>query len=146
MQVILLQDVKGVGNADQIKDVSEGYARNFLFPKHLAIQVSNKVLHELAAKKIRLAKEEESVLHEQQDLAEKIDTIGLYLKEKASEAGVLYAAVGPQRISQELYKKGIKINKNQIENKMIKEAGEHRFKVKLPHGLEAELSVVVETL
>lgn len=146
MQVILLQDVTGVGKADEVKNVSEGYARNFLFPKHLAVSAGNKEVHELEAKKKRLAKESEESLHEQQTLAEKLDGYDLHLKEKASDTGVLYAAVGPQKIAQALSKKGIKIFKNQIENKMIKEAGEYKFKIKLSHGLEAELSVVVETL
>ena len=146
MQVVLLQDVKGIGKTDEIKDVSEGYARNFLFPKHLAVVAKDKALKELADKKHKQTKEAEMDLKEQQDLAAKLDGLDFAIKEKASEAGVLYAAVGAVKILQELNKRGIKVEKNQIENKIIKKAGDYTIKIKLRHGLEAEISVRVETL
>ncbi|OGH88943.1 MAG: 50S ribosomal protein L9 [Candidatus Magasanikbacteria bacterium RIFOXYD2_FULL_36_9] len=146
MQVVLLQDVKGVGKADEIKDVSEGYARNFLFPKHLAVQALDKNIKELGERKRKESKESERELQELQGLAGRLDELEIVVKEKASETGLLYASVGPQRLAQDLQKRGFKVTKNQIQNLNIKKAGEYRVKVKLNHGLEAQITVRVETL
>ena len=146
MKVVLLQDVAGIGRADDIKEVSEGYARNFLFPKHMAVVAKDKALKELSDKKVKQAKDAEMDLKEQQDLAGRLDGFDITIKEKASEAGVLYAAVGATKILQELNKRGVKIEKSQVENKIIKKAGDYTVKIKLRHGLEAEISVRVETL
>ncbi len=146
MKVVLLQEVKGLGKADEIKEVSEGYARNFLFPKHWAVIAKDKALKELSDKKVKQSKDAEADLKMQQDLAAKLDGVEIHIKEKASEAGVLYAAVGQAKLMQELNKRGLKIERTQLENKTIKKAGEYPVKVKLRHGLEAEITVRVETL
>ncbi|MCX6780340.1 MAG: 50S ribosomal protein L9 [Candidatus Magasanikbacteria bacterium] len=146
MKVVLLQEVKGVGKADEIKEVSEGYARNFLFPRHWAVIAKDKALKELSDKKIKQSKDAEADLKMQQDLAAKLDGVEITIKEKASEAGVLYAAVGQAKIMQELGRRGIKLERNQLSNTTIKKAGEYPIKVKLRHGLEAEITVRVETL
>lgn len=146
MKVVLLQDVKGVGKADEIKEVSEGYARNFLFPKHLAVQALDKNIKELSERKRKESKESERELQELQGLASRLDGLEILIKEKASETGILYAGVAPQRLAQELQKRGFKIEKNQIQNLNIKKAGEYTVKVKLNHGLESQISVRVETL
>ncbi len=146
MQVVLMQDVKGVGKTDEIKEVSEGYARNFLFPKHLAVQALEKNIKEVSERKRKESRESERELQELQGLAGRLDDLELLIKEKASETGVLYASVGPQRLSQELNKRGFKIDKNQIQNLNIKKAGEYSVGVKLSHGLEGQITVRVETL
>lgn len=146
MQVVLLQDVKGVGKGDEIKEVSEGYARNFLFPKHLAVQALDKNIKELGERKRKESKESERELQELQGLAGRLDELEIVVKEKASDTGILYASVGPQRLAQDLQKRGFKVTKNQIQNLNIKKAGEYRVKVKLNHGLEAQITVRVETL
>lgn len=146
MQVVLLQDVKGVGKADEIKEVSEGYARNFLFPKHFAVQALDKNIKELSERKRKESKESERELQELQGLAGRLDELEIVVKEKASDTGILYASVGPQRLAQDLQKRGFKVTKNQIQNLNIKKAGEYRVKVKLNHGLEAQITVRVETL
>jgi len=146
MKVVLLQDVKGVGKADEIKEVSEGYARNFLFPKHLAVQALDKNIKELIERKRKESKESERELQELQGLASRLDGVELLIKEKASETGILYASIAPQRLAQELNKKGFKLEKNQIQNLNIKKAGEYTVKIKLNHGLESQILVRVETL
>ncbi len=146
MKVVLLQNISGMGKVDEIKEVNEGYAHNFLFPKHLAVQASEKNIRELNERKRKEAKNSEYELRGLQELAEHLNNIEIVFKEKASETGVLYAAVGQQRVVDELSKRGIKLNKNQVENLMIKKAGECSVKIKLNHGLEAELSLRVEIL
>jgi large subunit ribosomal protein L9 len=144
MKVALLQNVAGLGKADEIKNVSDGYARNFLFPKHLAVQVNDHVLNEIKVRKNKADKEVELDLKEQQNLASRLDGIELVIKEKASATGVLYASVNPQKISTELAKLKFNIDKSQIENKQVKEAGSYEYKIKLRHGLEPRINVVVE--
>ena len=89
MKVVLLQKVTGLGNVDEIKEVAEGYARNFLFPRHLAVQASPRMLQEIENRHQREAKQAERDLHEQQQLAARIDGVEVELKEKASEGGSL---------------------------------------------------------
>ena len=84
-------------------------------------------------------------LKNQQALANKIESTVLSIQGKMSEGNTLYAAIGPQVIISELARKGIRLDKNQIDVKQIKEAGEYKAKVKLRHGLEALLSITVFT-
>jgi len=143
MQVILIQNVPGTGKIDDIKEVSDGYARNFLFARNLALPVTPKVLADLKARQSRKIKDREMELREYQSLADKLEGWELFLKEKVSKGDALYAAVGPQKIIESLAKAGFKINKDQILLKPIKETGEYKAKIKFPHGLEAKITIVV---
>lgn len=143
MKVILLQKVLGLGNADEIKEVKDGYAVNFLFPRHLAVQASPGALSELSAQKNKKVREEERDLREQQNLATKLDGIELKFIEKANEKGLLYSAVGGQKISEALAKIGYAVDKKQIEVPVIKSVGEYAGKIKFRHGLEAGIGITV---
>lgn len=146
MQVILIQNVPGIGKIDDIKEASEGYARNFLFARNLAIPVTPKVLADLKIRKNKKAKDYEAELRGEQSIADKLDGWELILKEKVSTGGLLYAAVGSQKVSTELARAGFKISKDQIILKPIKEIGEYKAKIKFPHGLEAEINVIVSKI
>jgi len=143
MRVILIQNVAGVGKIDEAKDVSEGYARNFLFARNLAMPVTKQALADLQTRQNKKTKDYEAELRAEQSLADKLDGWELVLKEKVSQGGALYAAVGPQKVSEALARSGFKINKDQIMLKPIKEAGEYKAKIKFKHGLEADVDVVV---
>jgi len=123
--------------------VADGYARNFLFPKHLAVQASKPAVDELAAKEKKKAKEEASDLSQQQNYAARLDGLEIEIKGKVNDKGLLYAAVGPQIVSAALKKLGFDLDKHQIIMKPIKEAGDFPVKVKFRHGLEAEVKVMV---
>jgi len=143
MKVILLHKVPGVGDIDDVTEVAEGYARNYLFPNNLAVQASNQAVHQKEEQAKKKAKVAERDLQEQQDLAAKLDGLELDLKEKANEIGLLYAAVGPQKISDILNKMGFKVERKQVVTPQIKSVGEHKVTVKLRHGLESEVSITV---
>lgn len=144
MKVVLLDKVAGLGEADDIKEVAEGYAVNFLFPRHLAVLASPAALEKIEKQKQKKKRDEEKDLREQQSLAGKLEGLALVIREKANEEGSLYAAIGPQKISDELAKLGFQIAKDKIIIKQpIKEAGEYEVLVKLRHRLEAKVSVVV---
>lgn len=143
MQVILIQNIAGIGKIDDIKEVSDGYARNFLFAKNLAVPVTKQALAELKIRKNKKAKDYEIELRAEQSVADKLEGYEVMLKERIGSGGTLYAAVGPQKVSEALARAGFRINKNQIILKPIKEAGEYKAKIKFQHGLEAETSVIV---
>lgn len=144
MKVILLQNVPNLGKAEDIKDVADGYAVNFLFPKHLAVQAMPKKVEDLAAKQKKRAKDAEHELKETQKMAEQLDGLELEIKEKTSERGQLYAAVNAAKIYGLLAQRGFKIEPTQIIIKdPIKEAGAFNVKVKFKHGLEATITIIV---
>ena len=146
MQVILIQNVAGMGKIDDIKEVSEGYARNFLFAKNLAMPATKQVLADLKIRQNKKAKDYEMELRAEQSLADKLDGWELALKEKVSAGGSLYAAVGPQKVAEALARAGFKISKDKIVMKPIKETGEYKAKIKFQHGLEAEIIVIVSKI
>ena len=143
MKVILLQNVAGIGKTDEIKEVADGYARNFLFPKNLAIQASPQQIGLIAAKKGRLAKEAERELSEQQSLAARLDGLELELKEKVNDKGLLYAAVGPQQVMEKLKQLKFEVAKENFDFKPIKNTGEYLVVLKFRHGLEAEIKLII---
>lgn len=143
MQVILIQNVAGIGKIDDVKDVSEGYARNFLFARNLAMPATPKVLADLKVRQNRKVKDVEKGLREQQSVADKLDGYEVVLKEKVSKGETLYAAVGPQKVAEALMRSGFQINKDQILLKPIKETGEYKAKIKFAHGLEVKILVIV---
>jgi large subunit ribosomal protein L9 len=143
MKVILLQKVAGLGEPEDVKEVADGYARNFLFPHHLAVQASPQAVSDLQTKKKKRSKEAEEELYHQEKLAEQLEGMEIEIKQKVTEGGMLYAAVGPQQIAMNLSKRGFEIDKKQIITEPLKEVGEYMVPIKLRHGLEAELRVVI---
>lgn len=145
MKIILLQDVKGTGKKGEIKDVADGFARNFLFQKKLARLASREALVDLKAQEEKLKKQMERELHESQETAAKLDGVEIEISAKTSETGTLYSAINSLKIVQEVKKNfGLVIKPEQVViTKPIKELGEHKVLIKFPHGLEAEVDVVI---
>jgi large subunit ribosomal protein L9 len=146
MKIILLENVEKLGRRYEIKEVSEGYARNFLLPKKLAKVITPKIL-EWALEKEKEARElEEKELKETQEVAEKLDGLEIIFKVKTGEQNQLYESIDSQKISQKIKEAGFPLLKtNQIDLKeKIKELGEYPVKIKLDHNLEVEIRVVVE--
>ena len=146
MKVILIKDVKTLGGIGDVKEVANGYARNFLIPKGYA-EIATKTAME-KAEKIKNKKEEEAKeeLINIEGMAEKLEGVSVTLKVKADESGKLYASIKTGEISKELGKKGFEISKNKIViEEPIKEVGDYEVIVNLEHGLETRIGVVVES-
>lgn len=143
MKVILIHNVPGLGKVDEIKEVADGYARNYLFVKNLAVPASKNGLEAVNMRQSKKKKKSEKELVSQQEIAAKADGKEYELRERVSKVGSLYAAVGPARIVSLLKNDGIKANKKQVVMKQIKEVGEYKIKLNLGHGIEAEFKVVV---
>jgi len=144
MKVIFLQNVPNVGKKDEIKNVSDGYAVNFLLPRHLAVAASAMAINELEIRRRKITKDAELDFRQQSGLAERLKNVKLVFEEKANEAGMLYAAVGQQKIVEALKRQGIEIEKGQILIQPIKKAGEYKAEIKLRHGISSKISITVK--
>lgn len=144
MKVILLQNVENVGKKYEVKEVKNGYARNFLIGKGLAKPATKEALEWLNAQKEIFEKKAEDVLKKAQDVATEIDGVEIIIPVKIGEEGQLFESINAQKILEKLKETGFEVKKNQIElSKPIKELGEFPVKIKLEHNLEAEIRVIV---
>ena len=144
MKVIFQADVKGSGKKGELKNVSDGYARNFLLPKGLAIEATSQAMNEFNNKKEAIAhhKAEEVALAEKN--REKIHGHAIKLAAKAGENGRLFGAVTAKEIAIELKNVfGLEIDKRKITVPDIKELGSYPVEVKLHPGVTAQLTVAV---
>ncbi len=145
MKVVLLQDVKGQGKKDDLINVSDGYARNFLFPKKLAVEADAKILNDIknkeAAKQRRIELEKQAA----RDTAEKLGGILVKIKTKEGADGKFYGSVTTKDISEALAEQfGIDVDKRKIvlgEN--IKSFGTYTVDIKLYPEISGKLNVLV---
>lgn len=145
MKVILLQDVTTLGKEGDVVDVSDGHARNFLFPQNLAIAATPEALARKKQREEVKEKKSHKELSQYGDLARKLDGYELVIQEKTNESGTFYGAVNEQSIAAALKAEGFNIDKFMIQLEApLKEPGEAMVKVQFPHGFEAEIRVVVE--
>lgn len=148
MKVILLEDIKGVGKKDEVINASDGYARNFLFPKKLAVPADTGNMSRLKAKKASEAHKKELEIQKAKELANIIDKIELLIKVKAGENGKIFGGVTNKEISEELKKvHNLEIDKKKIVLKEnIKNLGRFNVDVRLYEGIVSKLTVKVEAL
>lgn len=145
MKVILKADIKGVGKKDQVINASDGYARNFLFPKNLAVEANNENMSKLKAKQDSNNYKKEQEKEEAKRIAEKLSKILLKVPVKAGENGKIFGGVSAKEIS-ELLKKNyqIEIDKKKIELKeTIKTLGARTVTIKLFEGVIGNLKIDV---
>jgi len=145
MKVIFLADVKGSGKKGEIKEVADGFARNFLFKGNLAKPATPGAVDEQKAMAARKLKEAEIGLRNFQKEASRLDGQEVQVVEKATSDGKLYAAVTGAKLAEVIKKQlGTDVDpKHIVTPQPIKQLGEHTFVVNFPHGLEAEMSVIV---
>ena len=144
MKIVLQKEVKGLGKPGDIKEVANGFAQSFLIPNGLAIPATENAIKN--AEKIAAEQEEtnQQELEATHKIASDLDGKEIAIKEKA-EDGKLFGSISAEAIANKLAEENIKINKNNVElAEPIKEVGEYQVKIKLDHGLEAELKVVIE--
>lgn len=148
MKVILKQDVKGVGKKDQIINAADGYARNFLFPKNLAVPADTGNMNNLKAKKESESFRKDEDRKEAEALAEKMKNIIVEFKVKAGENGRLFGAITAKEIAEVLKKDyNITVDKKKILlSEGIKVAGATKVDIKLNEGVIAKLTVKITTM
>jgi large subunit ribosomal protein L9 len=142
MKVILLKNVDKVGRAGETKELTEGYARNFLIPRGLARLATAGAIAKVEAEKQAAA---EKVVHEEKRLkrmAKELAGIEIKIQAKVGEGGKLYGSVGVEEVVVELKKRGFLIEKSQLKlEKPIKDVGGHEIVLKLREGLETKVLV-----
>lgn len=144
MKVVLLEDVDKIGKKYEVKEVADGFARNFLIPKKLAKLATEEVIKWVELQKEILEKKAEEDLAKAQKLASSFDGQEVLISVKIGPEGQLFESVTTQKISERLKEMGFDIKKNQIDlQEPIREVGEYSLKVKLEHNLEAQIQVIV---
>ena len=145
MKVILQKDVKNLGKVGDLVNVKNGYARNFLFPRQLAQEATEKRVKEFGHLKAVAEVKKKKAVAERQELIKKIQGANIVIKATAGETDKLFGAVTNHDISTELEARGFSIDRRDIHlEEPIRILGQHKAIVKLGDGLEAELTVAVE--
>lgn len=145
MKVILKADIKGVGKKDQVINASDGYARNFLFPKNLAVEANNANMSKLKSKNDANQYRKDQEKAEAQKIAKKIDELTLKIAVKAGDNGKIFGGVSSKEISENLAKQyNIKVDKKKINLKeTIKTLGIRTVEIRLYEGVVAKLKIEV---
>ena len=145
VKVILQKDIPKLGKKDEIKEVSDGYARNFLIKQGLAKQASDALAHDIAQHKISLEQKKAKEKKDLEQLSEKISRLKLKTALKIGNEGGSFGSVSAAKILELLSKQGIKLEKSDIMlDHPIKSLGEYKIKIRLGNETPAELSLQIE--
>jgi len=148
MKVILLDNIKGVGKKDEVIEASDGYARNFLFPKKLALEANKENMAKLQAKKDSNQHKKDLEKEKALEIQKTLKTLTLEIKVKAGENGKIFGGVTAKEISESLNEKHkIEIDKKKIVlNEPIKNIGIFQVEIKLFEGITGKLKVEVTSI
>ena len=145
MKVILLKDIKGTGKKDQIIEASDGFARNFLFPKGLARAASATNLNAIENAKAAQKHREDVERAKAEETRKALSGKAIKIVARGAEGGRLYGSVSAQEIADELFKQyGVKVEKRRIDVANIRNAGDFTVSVWLYAGITAEMTAKVE--
>ncbi|WP_088815990.1 MULTISPECIES: 50S ribosomal protein L9 [Listeria] len=145
MKVIFLKDVKGSGKKGEVKDVADGYAKNFLIKNGNAVEANAKNMSALRGQEKRAEKDAQEELAEAKALKEKLENLTVELKAKSGEGGRLFGSITTKQIAQALQKDfGIKIDKRKMDlPDAIRSLGYTNVPIKLHHEVNATMKVHV---
>lgn len=146
MKVILNEDVKYLGEEGDIKNVAKGYARNYLFPKNLAVPCNDYTLAHFESRREEIEAKKAAKRQDASGLKERLEAIAIKIVMPAGPNGKLYGAVTNQTLVDELQKLGFDIERKRIEihGQTVKNVGTHKAVIKLYETTAAEISFVVE--
>ncbi|HEX2480834.1 MAG TPA: 50S ribosomal protein L9 [Methylomirabilota bacterium] len=145
MKVILMTDVPALGQRGETRDVANGYARNFLLPRKLAVPATPANLKNVEHLKRQRAREEERALETAKATAERIEGLTLAVTARASEDGRLYGSVSPQDVVEFLERHKISVEKRRVAmDEPIKAVGDYKVPVRLHGDVTAALTVTVK--
>ncbi|WP_423190345.1 50S ribosomal protein L9 [Alkalibacterium sp. f15] len=145
MEVILLKDIKGTGKKGETKNVSDGYARNFLIKKGLAKEATSSAKKELNMKNVAQEREENEIFKAATKEKEVLEENTIEIKEKAAEDGRLFGSVTTKQIAKAIEKQlGIKVDKRKINQSIpMRTVGSQKMDIKLHKDVTAEITVSV---
>jgi large subunit ribosomal protein L9 len=145
MRVILLEDVKNLGKKYEIKEVSDGYARNYLFPNKLARPATPAFIAEIENLKRKNQEKEEALIKHLNELARKINEARIEFYLKTDKTGKIFGSVNKEMILKALREHKL-ITKERISvllNEPIKQLGEYKVEIDLKKGIKAQLKIVI---
>jgi large subunit ribosomal protein L9 len=143
VKVIFLENVEG-NKVGDVKNVPDGYARNFLLKKGLAVLATEDELKKIEAKLEGIKKEEGKKVSEAEQMAEKLGKVKIKLEMQVGEEGKLFGSVTNRDVADKLSEKGFEIDKANIDfPESIKEKGKHTAHVKLGHGVSTDIEIEV---
>jgi large subunit ribosomal protein L9 len=144
MKVILKDDVKNVGSMGDIVKVTDGYARNYLVPKGLAVEASSKNVKSVEHEKRIIQEKAKKIRNSAQDLSDRISKVTLVMKANAGEEGKLFGSVTTMDIAEALKNEGFDIDKKKISlDEPIKRLGEHTVNIKIHPEITTNVTVQV---
>jgi len=144
MKVILKEDVRNIGTMGQIVDVADGYARNFLVPKGLAVDANVKNIRALEHAKRTIQEKAKKIRSQAQDLSDKIANMTIVIKAKSGEEGKLFGSVTSMDIAEQMKNQGIDIDKKKIViEEPIKRLGSYSVSIKLHSDLATQVTLQV---
>lgn len=144
MKVVLLKDIQNLGKKYDVKEVKNGYARNFLIPQGLVKIATKQSLKWIKTQKENIEKEVEEDLKKEQKVASGLDGLELNIPVKVGEEGQLFESINNQKIADKLKEIGFVVKKSKIIlEEPIKTLGEFPIKISLEHNLEVEIRVIV---
>ncbi len=144
MKIILNEDIEHLGRLGDVVEVKPGYARNYLFPRGLALQPTNHNLEMIKYKKIKVQKRVELEKLSALEQKQKLEELTLIIEKKAGESDTLFGSVTTIEIQQKLEELGTQIDRKKLHlDEPIKKLGSHLCKVKLMEDVEAELKIEV---
>ena len=144
MKVILLRDVENVGKKYDIKEVKNGYGRNFLVKKYLAKPATKEAIAWVEIQKEIAIKKSEEDLKKIQEKATSMDGQEVMVPTKVGDENQLFESINSQKIAEKLKELGFEVKKSQILLETpIKELGEYPVKIKFEHNLETEITVII---
>ncbi len=145
MKIILLADVKGQGKKGEVKNVSEGYARNFLFPRKLAVEGNEGALQQLKMQQDSVARKEAHELEVAKKLAEQLNHAEILLYAHPGENGRLFGAITSKHIADVLKEQGFDIDKRKIQlGEPLKSLGNHQVPIKLHPEVTANVVISIQ--
>ena len=145
MKVILTQDVKSLGKKDDLVNVSDGYAKNFLFKKNLAVEANADNLNIMKSKKSAEKAREEKNIEQAKELAATLEKTEVVIKTKAGDGGKLFGSVTNKDVADQLKKShNIDVDKKKIQLESVKSVGTYVADIKLYTGVSAKVNVKIE--
>jgi len=144
LKVVFRSDVRGIAQAGDVKNVSAGYARNFLFPRKLAFVAGEGALKQWETERQGTLAKAAKKRQDTQSVAQRIEAVACTIAAKASAEGRLFGSVGRQEIRAALAKEGIAVDRRAVElAEPLKQTGPAQVQIHLGNGVEAQLKVTI---
>lgn len=144
MRVILLENIDKLGNKGDLKEVADGYARNFLLPSNLAQLATPNLVEQWRQKQIKLEAKRKQKHKELEELQKKINGLEFKLMIKTGESGKAFKGIGSDDISKVLAEKGFDVPKTKIEFTTVKEIGSYEALLSLGEGIKTKIKILIK--